>query len=384
VDSTTTRLNQFQVNATCGHARVGVFQTAHGAIETPAFMPVGTQGSVKALSSPEVAGTGARMLIANTYHLWLRPGAELVAELGGLHQFMAWPHAIATDSGGFQAFSLASRVKLSDAGFEFSSHLDGSRRLLSPEESMRVQGLLGSDIALQLDVCPEANSPYDTLVKAVEQTTRWAERCLAARRPGQALFGIVQGATNLDLRMRHASELMALPLDGIALGGFSVGEANSAMHATLERLVPHVDPNRPRYLMGVGTPTDLIRAIGTGVDVFDCVIPTRNARNGQVFTSGGKVVIRNAQYRHDVRPLDLACGCPTCTGGYSRAYLRHLFIAGEILAHRLLTLHNLHYYAQLIQEARLAIRKQCYADWANARLSAELPREASGVASEPA
>lgn len=365
------RLNEFRVRSRSGHARRGVFQTAHGAIETPTFMPVGTQGSVKALAPQEVAGSGARMLIANTYHLWLRPGAELVAEMGGLHQFMAWPHAIATDSGGFQAFSLASRVKLSEAGFEFASHLDGSRRMLSPEESMRVQGLLGSDIALQLDVCPEGNSAPAVLAEAVARTTRWAERCLAARKPGQALFGIVQGGTLLELRLRHAAELAALPLDGIALGGFSVGEANAAMHATLEQLVPHVDPARPRYLMGVGTPTDLVRAIGTGVDVFDCVIPTRNARNGQVFTSAGKLSIRNACHRQDPRPLDERCGCHTCTGGYTRAYLRHLYIAGELLAHRLLTLHNLHHYGQLIQDARSAIEKGCYSDWAAARLSRE-------------
>jgi queuine tRNA-ribosyltransferase len=374
VDSQAARLNTFQESSRDGSARTGVFHTAHGAILTPTFMPVGTQATVKALSPAEVADTGARMLIANTYHLWLRPGAELVAEMGGLHQFMAWPHAIATDSGGFQAFSLASRVKLSEAGFEFASHLDGSRRLLSPEESMRAQGLLGSDIALQLDVCPEGNSPIEVLTQAVERTTRWAERCLTVKRPGQALFGIVQGGTQLDLRLRHAEQLAALPLDGIALGGFSVGEANEAMHATLERLVPHVDPRRPHYLMGVGTPADLVRAIGTGVDVFDCVIPTRNARNGQVFTSAGKLSIRNAQHRHDPRPLDVMCECSTCMGGFSRAYIRHLFIAGEILAHRLLTLHNLHYYARLIQEARLAIAKGCYADWANARLRIELPQ----------
>lgn len=358
-------LNQFAVTQTSGNARTGLFKTGHGTIETPAFMPVGTQGSVKALEPQAVARTGARLLIANTYHLWLRPGAELVAQMGGLHQFMSWPHAIATDSGGFQAFSLAERVKVSEDGFEFSSHLDGSRKHLSPEESMRVQGLLGSDIALQLDICPPGGSEYKLLVSAVERTTRWAERCLQARKPGQALFGIVQGGTDIDLRLRHAEELGRLPLDGIALGGFSVGEPNHDMHVTLKGVVPHVDPLRPRYLMGVGTPEDLVKAIGCGVDIFDCVMPTRNARNGQVFTSGGKVVIRNAKYREDPGPLDERCACTTCTGGYSRAYLRHLFIAKELLAYQLLSVHNLHFYADVIRGARAAIAAQMYDTWAH-------------------
>ena len=260
-------------------------------------MPVGTQGTVKALSPVEVSDTGARMLIANTYHLWLRPGPEVVAAHGGLHEFMRWPHAIATDSGGYQAFSLAELRKLTDDGFEFSSHLDGSRRFLSPEEAMRVQGLLNSDIALQLDVCPKADASHDELVQAVERTTKWAIRCLEARRPEQALFGIVQGGTDVALRLRHAAELAALPLDGIALGGFSVGESPIRMHETLAAVVPHVDERRPRYLMGVGTPADLVRAIGSGLDVFDCVLPTRNARNGQAFVGAtGASSIRNAKH----------------------------------------------------------------------------------------
>jgi queuine tRNA-ribosyltransferase len=374
VDTEAMRLNSFQVTARSGQARTGVFMSGHGAIETPAFMPVGTQAGVKSLAPTEVSGSGARLLISNTYHLWLRPGAELIAEMGGLHRFMAWPHAIATDSGGFQAFSLASRVKVTELGFQFASHLDGAPKLLTPEESMRVQGLLGSDIALQLDICPEGNSERAVVEAAVDRTTRWAERCLAVKSPGQALFGIVQGSTHIDLRVRHAEQLSALPIDGIALGGFSVGEANSAMHEALREVVPGLDQNRPHYLMGVGTPTDLIRAIGVGVDIFDCVIPTRNARNGQVFTSGGKVIIKNARYRNDAAPLDEACDCPACTGGFSRAYLRHLFIAGEILAHRLLTLHNLHYYARLTAEARAAISDDRYADWAASRI------ESRGVA----
>jgi queuine tRNA-ribosyltransferase len=364
---------RFEIAKTDGAARAGVLCTRHGDVPTPAFMPVGTQATVKSLAPAEVAETGARMTIMNTYHLWLRPGPEVVAAHGGLHEFSRWPHAIATDSGGFQAFSLAERVKLGEDGFEFSSHLDGSRRVLSPEESMRVQGLLGSDIAMQLDVCPPGGAPRDDIVAAIARTTRWAERCLAARAPSQALFGIVQGGTDVELRLGHAAELEKLPLDGIALGGFSVGEPIDKMHETLARVVPRVDPTRPRYLMGVGTPTDLILAIGVGVDVFDCVLPTRNARNGQAFVPTGKLVIKNARFKDDTRPIDESCECPVCRGGYSRAYLRHLYMAGEILAHRLLTQHNLWFYGRLVAEARQAIEAARFSDWASERL-ATLPR----------
>lgn len=365
----------FSVLHTNSKARTGALQTAHGVVETPAFMPVGTQGTVKALSPQEVAATGARMLIANTYHLWLRPGAEQVAALGGLHEFMRWPHAIATDSGGFQAFSLAARTKLSENGFEFSSHLDGSRHMLSPEEAMRVQGLLGSDVVLQLDVCLKAGSSRDELQSAMERTTRWASRCLEARKPGQLLFGIIQGGTDVDLRHAHAEALSSLSssqgrLDGLALGGFSVGEPPEQMHQALAQVVPTLDPTRPHYLMGVGTPSDLIKAIGVGIDIFDCVMPTRNARNGQVFVPSGKLVLKNARYRDDPLPIDPHCACTTCTGGYSRAYLRHLFVAGELLVHRLLTIHNLYYYGQLVGEAREAIRADRYDAWAAERLTA--------------
>ncbi len=361
---------RFEITGTSGQARAGQLHTPHGVVATPAFMPVGTAGTVKALHPDEVAATGARMLIANTYHLWLRPGPELVAEQGGLHAFMRWPHAIATDSGGFQAFSLAQRVKLTEAGFEFASHLDGSRRMLTPEESMRVQGLLGSDIALQLDVCPPAGVDRSELVLAVERTTRWAERCLAARAPGQALFGIIQGGTDVELRLRHAEALGNLPLDGLALGGFSVGESPQSMYATLDRVVPFVDRARPRYLMGVGTPADLVRGMAAGVDVFDCVLPTRNARNGQAFVTGGRLTIKNARYRTDPRPLDESCTCPVCTQGFSRAYLRHLYVAGEILALRLLSQHNLHTFATLMAAARTAIHQGQFEDWARVQLPA--------------
>jgi queuine tRNA-ribosyltransferase len=318
-------------------------------------MPVGTQGSVKTLTPSEVEATGARIVLGNTYHLWLRPGAELIAEMGGLHAFARWPHAMLTDSGGYQAFSLADQRTVSEDGFVFRSHLDGSRHALSPEEAMRVQGLIGADIAMQLDVCPRGDAPAEEVARACATTTRWAERCLASRRADQAVFGIVQGGCDADLRVRHAQEIGALPFDGLALGGFSVGEPIERMHEILPRVAPALDPERPRYLMGVGTPRDLVVAIRAGVDMFDCVLPTRNARNGQALLRTGRVVIKQARYRQDARPLDPECACPACRGGFSRAYLRHLFLAGEILALRLLTEHNLHLYGQLMREARDAI-----------------------------
>jgi queuine tRNA-ribosyltransferase len=360
---------QIEISATDGEARAGMLHTPHGSVPTPCFMPVATQATVKTLTPDEVSAGGTRMLIMNTYHLWLRPGAELVAEHGGLHEFSRWPHAIATDSGGYQAFSLAERTKLGEDGFDFASHLDGSRRLLSPEESMRVQGLLASDIAMQLDVCPAAGASARELSDAVLRTTRWARRCLEAKRPEQALFGIVQGGLDLELRTAHARELQELPLDGIALGGFSVGEPVLEMHAVLEQLVPRLDPARPHYLMGVGTPEDLVRAIGVGVDMFDCVLPTRNARNGQAFVRGGKLVIKNSRYRSDREVLDPECRCSVCAGGYTRAYIRHLFVAGEILALRLLSLHNTYFYAELVRQAREAIVLGCFERWRSSALS---------------
>jgi queuine tRNA-ribosyltransferase len=359
----------YRLEATSGHARAGTIVTRRGEVPTPAFMPVGTQGSVKALSAEEVAATGARMQIMNTYHLWLRPGPERVAELGGLHEFCRWPHAIATDSGGFQAFSLAERTKLSEDGFEFASHLDGTRLKLSPEEAMRIQGLLGSDIAMQLDVCPNGSAALPELQAAVERTTRWAERCLQAQARGQALFGIIQGGTNVELRLAHAETLGRLPFQGLALGGFSVGEPPALMHRALGEIGHRLDPARPRYLMGVGTPEDLLVAVAAGIDLFDCVMPTRNARNGQAFTWSGKLTIKNARYRDDPLPLDLECSCSACRAGYSRAYLRHLFVAGEILVLRLLSEHNLTLYARLLQEARAAVVAGRYADFAAERLA---------------
>jgi queuine tRNA-ribosyltransferase len=374
----------FRVESSSGNARQGVLGTPHGEVDTPAFMPVGTQAAVKAVSSEEVAETGSRMQIMNTYHLWLRPGPELIAEHGGLHSFARWPHAIVTDSGGFQAFSLAQRMRASEDGFEFASHLDGKKLLLSPEEAMRVQGLLGSDIAMQLDVCPPGGAPRAELVHAVERTTRWAERCLRARAVGQGVFGIVQGGTDIELRLAHAEALAKLPFDGLALGGFSVGEPIPDMYRALAVVAPALPADRPRYLMGVGMPSDILTAVGHGVDLFDCVIPTRNARNGQIFTFDGKVVIKNAKNRDDRRPLEEGCPCAACRGGYSRAYLRHLYLAGEILALRLLSQHNLHFYARLMVQVRRAIVAGNFAAWARAKLALWAESGAATAAESPA
>jgi queuine tRNA-ribosyltransferase len=352
-----------------GLARAGLLSTRHGEVPTPAFMPVGTRGTIKTLSPEEVAATGARIIIMNTYHLLVRPGPEVVHSHGGLHGFSRWPHTIVTDSGGFQAYSLASRTRLTADGYQFASHLDGRRILLTPEESMRVQAALGSDIAMQLDVCPPAGASAEELGQAVGRTTDWAERCLAARDPEQALFGIVQGGTDIELRRAHARALGRLPFDGLALGGFSVGEPREEMFRALAAVVPELDTARPRYLMGVGTPRDLVEAIGHGVDLFDCVLPTRNARNGQAFVSTGKLVIKNARYRTDLAPLESGCDCPACTGGYSRAYLRHLYLAGEILGVRLLTQHNVAFYQRLVAEARAAVLEEDYGGWARERVS---------------
>jgi queuine tRNA-ribosyltransferase len=294
----------------------------------------------------------------------------VVAEHGGLHGFSRIALPIATDSGGFQAFSLSPRVRLGEDGFEFSSHLDGRRFLLSPEEAMRVQGLLNSDIAMQLDVCPPAGAPRAELEAAVARTTRWAERCLNAKQSGQALFGIVQGGTDRELRAAHAETLAKLPLDGLALGGFSVGEPNAEMHRTLTDVVPRLDEQRPRYVMGVGTPADLVRAIGAGVDLFDCVLPTRNARNGMAFVASGRVVVKNSEHKASKEPLEDGCPCTACKQGYSRAYLRHLYLAREMLAGKLITEHNLTFYGRLVADARKAVVSGEYSTWAEARLLA--------------
>ena len=303
-------------------------------------MPVGTQASVKALTPDDVASTGARIILANTYHLWLRPGAESVASHGGVVGFMKWPYALLTDSGGYQVFSLAKHRTIDDDGITFRSHLDGTMHRLTPEEAMRVQALLGSDIAMVLDECPAGAAPRDVVQRAMARTTDWAERCLRTEpAAGQARFGIVQGGTELDLRMSHLQTIAALDVDGVALGGFSVGEPPAQMYELLGRIGPVMPVDRPRYLMGVGTPTDLLRALSTGIDLFDCVLPTRNARNGQALTWGGRVNLKQARHRDDESALDADCDCPVCAT-YSRAYLRHLFKADEMLGPRLLSLHN--------------------------------------------
>ncbi|MFM2416497.1 MAG: queuine tRNA-ribosyltransferase [Pseudomonadota bacterium] len=355
----------FAETARDGNARTAVLRTPRALIETPVFMPVGTQASVKSLTPDEVDATGARIILANTYHLWLRPGAERVQRLGGVQRFMRWPHAMLTDSGGYQVFSLAALRRIDDHGVSFRSHLDGSKKLLTPEESMRVQGALGSDIAMVLDECPPGGAPRTDIERAMARTSLWARRSLAfASPPGQARFGIVQGGSQLDLRLRHLDDIASLPVDGIALGGFSVGEPVLEMYRVLAELAPAMPRNRPRYLMGVGTPYDLLHAIGAGVDMFDCVLPTRNARNGQALTWHGRVNIRQARHAEDEAPLDSRCSCPVCAV-FSRAYLRHLFAAQEMLGPRLITQHNLWFYAELTREARAAIRAGRYAAFAH-------------------
>lgn len=354
----------FAETARDGDARTGLLRTPRALVETPVFMPVGTQASVKSQTPDEVAATGSRLILANTYHLWLRPGPEQIHALGGVQKFMAWPHAMLTDSGGYQVFSLADTRKIDDDGVTFRSHLDGSKRRLTPEESMRVQSLLGSDIAMVLDECPPGGAPLPELEAAMRRTTAWAKRSLAFDSgPGQARFGIVQGGTDLGRRLAHLDEIAALPVDGVALGGFSVGEPMPEMYRVLSELVPKMPVDRPRYLMGVGTPYDLIEAVGSGIDMFDCVLPSRNARNGQGLTWGGRVNIKQARHSDDSSPLDAQCECPVCKT-YSRAYLRHLFRSQEMLGPRLMTQHNLHFYGALMAAARQAIREGRYQAWA--------------------
>lgn len=345
----------FNITATNEHARTGQIQTPRGTIATPAFMPVGTRASVKALSPDEVSQSGADILLGNTYHLMLRPGEELIARAGGLAKFMAWNKPTLTDSGGFQVFSLSDRVKISDEGVVFSSHIDGSRISLTPRRAVEVQGKLHSDIAMILDECPSGNAPRKEVENAMRRTTLWAKQQVEVTRPpGQALFGIVQGSIHSDLRMRHLAEIAQLPFDGIALGGLSVGEPIEDMYKIFAEIGPQMPQDKPRYVMGVGTPADLLEAIEHGIDMFDCVMPTRNARNGQAFVTGGKINIKQARFTDDPLPLEPGCTCPTCQT-YERRYLRHLFMSKELLIHRLLTIHNLHHYGTLMAGARKAI-----------------------------
>jgi len=352
-----------RVDGRSGEARATTLTTPRAVVQTPVFMPVGTQATVKSQTSAEVAATGARLILANTYHLMLRPGSELVQSMGGVQRFMGWPHALLTDSGGFQVFSLAKLRKVDDDGVVFHSHLDGARHHLTPERSMQVQAELGSDIAMVLDECPPGGAERGELERAVARTTRWAQRSLEACPPHQACFGIVQGSTDIALRRAHLDEIAAMDFDGLALGGFSVGEPIEDMYAALEQLGPAMPDERPRYLMGVGKPIDLLRAIGSGIDMFDCVLPTRNARNGQALTWQGRVNLRQGRHSRDGDPLDPGCGCPVCAT-HSRAYLRHLIAAKEMLGPRLVTQHNLHFYAELTGRAREAILEDRYAAFA--------------------
>ena len=337
-----------------GKARAGKIETPRGSIHTPIFMPVGTLGTVKAVTPEELKDIGAEIILGNTYHLHLRPSDSLVAKLGGLHRFMNWDRPILTDSGGFQVFSLAKLHKRSEEGVRFQSHLDGSSFWLTPEISIGIQENLGSDIMMVFDECPELPASREKLQESLELTTRWARRCKEAQKTDQALFGIVQGGGELDLRRQSLEQITEIGLDGYALGGLSVGESKEEMYFVLDHVAHEMPAATPRYLMGVGEPEDLLAGIEAGIDMFDCVMPTRNARNGNLFTSEGKVTIKQAKYREDERPLDPNCNCNTCQH-YSRAYLRHLYQCNEILAMRLNTLHNLHFYLQLMRDSRDAI-----------------------------
>jgi len=338
-----------------GRARLGLLATPHGEIPTPIFMPVGTQATVKAMTPEELREVGARIILANTYHLYIRPGHELVGRMGGLHKFMHWQGPILTDSGGFQVFSLGELRKIKEEGVTFQSHIDGSYHFISPEISVAIQEALGADIVMCFDDCPPYPSDREHVRRSMEMTTRWALRCKRARRrDDQALFGIVQGGMYRDLREQSAGELCETGFDGYALGGLSVGEEKELMYEMMDCCSSRLPEDRPRYVMGIGTPEDLVEAVNFGYDMFDCVMPTRNARNGMLFTSFGSINIRNACHAEDPSPIDPECSCYVCAN-YSRAYLRHLFRAGEILAARLNTYHNLHYYLTLMEGARQSI-----------------------------
>ncbi len=346
----------FRLRAAQGAARRGELTTAHGTIQTPAFMPVGTAATVKAMLPESVRATGAEILLGNTYHLMLRPGAERIERLGGLHRFMNWPGPILTDSGGFQVMSLASLRQLSEDGVTFASHLDGSRHLLTPERSIEIQHKLDATITMQFDECTAFPAEPKVAAESMELSLRWAARCRKAfvERPGYAVFGIVQGSVFPELRERSALGLIDLDFGGYAIGGLAVGESQSLMFATLEQTTPRLPVEKPRYLMGVGKPADLVGAVQRGVDMFDCVLPTRSGRTAQAFTRFGTVNLRNARHADDPRPLDEHCACPACAA-YCRAYLHHLLRSGEILGAMLLTWHNLHYYQELMARMRAAI-----------------------------
>ncbi len=361
----------FSIAATDGLARRGTLCLPHGIVETPVFMPVGTYGSVKAMSPGELETEDARIVLGNTYHLWLRPGLDVIAAHGGLHKFMGWSRALLTDSGGFQVFSLGALRKISEEGVQFASPINGDRMLLTPEESMRVQRILDSDIAMIFDECTPHPADHDVAGTSMRLSLRWAERCHRAwedstpQTHGNALFGIVQGGMHEALREESLRGLLALGFDGYAVGGLSVGEPKEDMLRILAHTGPQLPADKPRYLMGVGTPEDIIDAVSSGIDMFDCVMPTRNARNGWLFTRFGDVKLRNARYRDDTRALDAECPCYGCRN-FSRAYLHHLHRTKEILGARLNTIHNLHFYLAMMAEMRQAIVSGQFADWSMA------------------
>jgi queuine tRNA-ribosyltransferase len=358
-------------------ARRGIFRTPHGSVDTPAFMPVGTVATVKGLTARMLRDTGAQMVLGNTYHLALRPGEDVVSDLGGLHRFMGWDGPILTDSGGFQLFSLAKMTEVTEKGATFRSHIDGRLLELTPERSIEIQQNLGSDVAMVLDHVVPLPSPPEVVQQACERSVRWAKRCLeAASRDNQALFAIVQGGLNAELRAECASQLAELNFPGYAVGGLSVGEPPEEMYRILDVTCPALPVDRPRYLMGVGTPVDLLEAIRRGVDLFDCVMPTRNGRNAMAVTDDGPLKMRNLRHQRDQRPIQEGCPCPAC--GHSRGYIRHLFMAGEMLGPILLSAHNLTFYQRLVTEARSSIENGCFSEFFASRTgrwreSAETP-----------
>lgn len=356
--------NSFSVHHTSASgARVGLLSTSHGDIETPAFMPVGSQGTVKGLHPDEVRDSGFQMILSNAYHLFLRPGHELIESHGGLHEFMQWPGAILTDSGGYQMVSLANLCEITEEGVGFRSHINGDWHLLSPEKSMAIQVALGSDIMMVLDHCPTFPCTQSQAQEAVKRTTRWAKRCVEVpKKAHQWLFGIVQGGVFSDLRQQSTRELVSLDMDGYALGGLSLGEEKPAMFEMIETVIGLLPSDRPRYLMGVGLPEDIVEGVARGLDLFDCVIPTRHARTGWLFTSTGRVLIKQTRYTQDPNPVDADCECPVCQR-FSRAYLRHLFISREMLGVRLNTVHNLWYYGRFMRELRQAVRQNRFEEY---------------------
>ncbi len=358
-------LGAFEIVATEGNARAARLNTNHGIIETPVFMAVGTRATVKAMTPEELKSSGCQVVLGNTYHLHLRPGEKTIAKLGGLHKFMNWDKPILTDSGGFQVFSLSQLRKLTEEGVEFRSHLDGNKHFISPEVSMQIQMDLGSDIIMAFDECLPYPATREQTIESMDMTFRWLKRSKdAMTRKESLLFGIVQGGLDRATRLKSLEQITSVDLPGYAMGGFSVGEPIELMHKLVQETVPEMPKNKPRYLMGVGTPLDLILAIDSGIDMFDCVLPTRVARNGTLYTWQGKVSIKRNEFREDPSPLDPECDCYTCKN-YSKAYLRHLFVSNEILSSRLNSIHNLHFYFQLMSKARAAIRQGRWAEYRN-------------------